>query len=98
MLDSGLAAVLIGIGLVQYGMAVPKLVSTDVESSLRHRIESGEWRQSRRLPNERDLAAQYGVARNTVRAAIDRIALDGSLLREVGRGTFLRPTPNWFRS
>jgi len=74
-------------------MAVPKLVSTDVESSLRHRIESGEWRQSRRLPNERDLAAQYGVARNTVRAAIDRIALDGSLLREVGRGTFLRPAP-----
>lgn len=69
---------------------MPKLVSSDVEASLRDRIEAGEWRQSGRLPNERDLAAEYGVARNTVRAAIDRIALDGSLVREVGRGTFLR--------
>ncbi len=72
---------------------MPKLVSTDVELSLRQRIEAGEWRQSRRLPNERDLAADYGVARNTVRAAIDRIARDGSLVREAGRGTFLKAAP-----
>jgi DNA-binding FadR family transcriptional regulator len=69
--------------------AMPKLISSDIEQSLRWRITSGEWRQTRRLPNERALAAEYGVARNTVRAAVGRIVRDGVLTREVGRGTFL---------
>jgi DNA-binding FadR family transcriptional regulator len=42
------------------------------------------------LPNERELAAEYNVARNTVRSAIDKIAAEGTVTREVGRGTFLR--------
>ena len=84
---------IIGSALVHNGSDVPKLVSSEVETSLRHRIQSGEWRHAGRLPNERELATQYGVARNTVRAAIDRIAADGSLVREVGRGTFLKPAP-----
>ena len=70
---------------------MPKLVSSDVEASLRQRIAAGAWRLAGRLPNERELAAEYGVARNTVRAAIDRIAADGSLVREAGRGTFIKP-------
>lgn len=70
---------------------MPKLVAGDVARSLRRRIVSGEWSETRRLPNERELAAEYNVARNTVRSAIDKIAADGSVTREVGRGTFLRP-------
>jgi len=70
---------------------MPKLVAAEVEHSLRNRIQSGEWSDTRRLPNERDLASEYNVARNTVRSAIDKIAADGSVTREVGRGTFLRP-------
>jgi DNA-binding FadR family transcriptional regulator len=70
---------------------MPKLVAAEVEQSLRRRIESGEWSDTRRLPNERELAAQYNVARNTVRSAIDKIAANGAVTREVGRGTFLRP-------
>jgi DNA-binding FadR family transcriptional regulator len=70
---------------------MPKLVAAEVEQSLRRRIESGEWSDTRRLPNERQLAAEYNVARNTVRSAIDKIAANGAVTREVGRGTFLRP-------
>jgi DNA-binding FadR family transcriptional regulator len=69
---------------------MPKAVANEVEQSLRKRIDAGEWSATRRLPNERDLASQYSVARNTVRSAIDKIAADGSVTREVGRGTFLR--------
>jgi DNA-binding FadR family transcriptional regulator len=69
---------------------MPKLVAREIEQSLRHRIKSGEWNSTRRLPNERELAAEYKVARNTMRSAIDRVAADGSVTREVGRGTFLR--------
>src|SRR5262245_19644974 len=68
---------------------MPKLIASNLEQSLRRRIASGEWGQTRRLPNERELATEYGVARNTVRAAVARIVRDGVLTREVGRGTFL---------
>jgi DNA-binding FadR family transcriptional regulator len=69
---------------------MPKALATDIAKSLRSRIESGEWTISRRLPNERELAAEYKVARNTLRRAMDRIVSDGTVTREVGRGTFLR--------
>jgi DNA-binding FadR family transcriptional regulator len=69
---------------------MPKLIASEIERSLRLRIESGEWNSTRQLPNERELAAEYNVARNTVRSAIEKIAADGSVTREVGRGTFLR--------
>jgi DNA-binding FadR family transcriptional regulator len=69
---------------------MPKYVAADLAHSLRQRIDSGEWNDSRRLPNERDLAAEYSVARNTLRSAIDKIAADGAVVRQVGRGTFLR--------
>ncbi len=73
---------------------MPKRVSNDIEMSLRQRIEAGEWSESFRLPNERSLANEYGVARNTVRAAMERIGADGGLRREVGRGTFLQRSPD----
>ncbi len=69
---------------------MPKRAAAEVEMSLRQRLAAGEWRVSRRLPNERDLAQHYGVARNTVRSALDAIVAEGALVREVGRGTFLR--------
>ena len=68
---------------------MPKQAAHDVEHSLRRRIERGEWRHTKRLPNERELATEYGVARNTIRAAIGRIVEEGALSRQVGRGTFL---------
>jgi DNA-binding FadR family transcriptional regulator len=69
---------------------MPKLVAAEVAQSLRQRIDSGEWSDTGRLPNERVLAGQYKVARNTLRSAIDKVAADGSVTRQVGRGTFLR--------
>ncbi|MFO1037932.1 MAG: FCD domain-containing protein [Geminicoccaceae bacterium] len=68
---------------------MPKRVAADIAVSLRERIQNGEWRAASRLPTERDLARSYGVARNTVRRAIETVASEGLLSREVGRGTFL---------
>ena len=69
---------------------MPKYVAAEIANSLRERIELGEWSDTLRLPNERELAADYGVARNTLRSAIDQVAADGTVTRQVGRGTFLR--------
>jgi DNA-binding FadR family transcriptional regulator len=68
---------------------LPKTVATNIEQSLRQRIAAGEWSASGRLPPERDLAAEYGVARNTLRRAIQAITDHGLLERHIGRGTFL---------
>jgi DNA-binding FadR family transcriptional regulator len=68
---------------------LPKVVATAIEGSLRKRIAAGEWSATGRLPAERELATQYGVARNTVRRAVEAIAHDGTVERHVGRGTFV---------
>jgi DNA-binding FadR family transcriptional regulator len=68
---------------------MPKLVANEIATTLRQRIDAGEWRANGRMPPERDLALQFGVARNTVRRAVGLLEGDGMVVRQVGRGTFL---------
>lgn len=44
-----------------------------------------------RLPPERELAAQMGVARQTLRRALDELEGEGLLARRQGAGTFVNP-------
>ncbi|MCX2970167.1 MULTISPECIES: GntR family transcriptional regulator [Streptomyces] len=43
------------------------------------------------LPNERELAARYGVARATLRQALEQLELEGRLQRRRGVGTTVAP-------
>ncbi|GHF58648.1 GntR family transcriptional regulator [Streptomyces thermodiastaticus] len=43
------------------------------------------------LPNERELAARFGVARATLRQALEQLELEGRLLRRRGVGTTVAP-------
>lgn len=67
--------------------------SDDLALRLRARIEDGAWAGGGRMPTERALAAEFAVARNTVRRALDRLEREGSVVRHVGRGTYVRPEP-----
>ena len=60
----------------------------DMAGDIARKIEKGEWPDGFRLPPERELAASYGLARNTVRRALDQ--LDDRVVRLVGRGTYVR--------
>ena len=60
-----------------------------IKHSLLTRMAQGEWSDGRRLPAERDLAVEYGAARNTVRKALDAIGAEGRVTRTVGQGTFM---------
>lgn len=49
-------------------------VGEQIHASLRRAILEGVLRPGDRLPSGRDLAAQLGVARGTIRTAYDRLA------------------------
>ncbi len=62
-----------------------EVVMRKIETSLL----DGSWPAGARLPAERVLAEQYGVARNTVREAIQRLAARGLLQSRRGAGVFV---------
>ncbi|HTV80529.1 MAG TPA: FCD domain-containing protein [Steroidobacteraceae bacterium] len=64
-------------------------MADEIAETLRQRAAAGEWGDDLRLPAERDLAVEFGVARNTIRLALGRLEEAGALVRQVGRGTFL---------
>ncbi len=66
--------------------------SRAIAEDLRHQIESGELAPGAQLPSERELATQYGTARNTAREAIRLLSDAGLVIAEQGRGSFVRPT------
>ena len=55
----------------------------------RRAIETRRWRPGQRIPTERDLSAEFGLARNTVRRALKILEDEGAIVRDVGRGTFV---------
>jgi GntR family transcriptional regulator len=61
-----------------------------LESRLADRIRSGEWSAGDQIHTEDQLIEHYGVSRVTVRQALARLVDRGLLIRERGRGTFVR--------
>jgi len=57
--------------------------------SLREAIDTGRWKPGERIPTERALSDHYGVARNTIRRALQQLEDAGRIVRHVGRGTFV---------
>jgi len=56
---------------------------------VRDRIADGTWSGGDRLPTERALVSQFGIARNTLRKVMDQLEQEGVITRHVGRGTFV---------
>lgn len=68
----------------------PDLIYMQVADHIEARIEQGELSPGQRLPSERDLAEEYGVAYMTIRRAIRELREQRGLVRSVhGKGTFV---------
>ena len=60
-----------------------------LQRALRDAIQSGKLSPDDALPSERQLAAELGISRITVRKAIDGLADEGLLVRRQGSGNFV---------
>lgn len=67
--------------------------SSDLQRLLRAMIERGTYRTGDQLPAERVLADEYGVARGTVREALNRLADAGLVAIRRGSGTYVTYQP-----
>lgn len=64
-------------------------VYIQIHNQLRENIEGGKWQVGEKIPAERELAAEFGVSRMTLRQAIQTLVDEGVLERRVGSGTFV---------
>jgi GntR family transcriptional regulator len=69
----------------------PKLVYVQVADHIAGRIASGDLAPGVKLPAERDMAEQYGVAYETVRRATALLRERGLIVTIIGRGTYVAP-------
>lgn len=71
--------------------AVPRYLQ--IADLLRKRIARGVWLQGEKVPSLETLMEEFGVARVTVRQAVELLSREGLLLAQRGKGTFVTSTP-----
>ena len=71
----------------------PSYVYMDVADAVAGQIADGKLPAGSRLPGERDLAAEHGVAVGTVRRAVAELRERGLVVTLPGKGTYVRAVP-----
>ena len=64
-----------------------KPLHLQAEEILRRLIEENDYKNGKRLPSETDMSKQLTISRNTVRQAINKLVIEGLLIRRKGVGT-----------
>lgn len=60
-----------------------------LRDALLARVAAGEWKAGSIIPNEGELAREFGVSAGTMRKALDLLEAERVLTRRQGRGTFV---------
>ena len=70
--------------------SAPVYVYVQLADHLQKRIEEGDLRATSRLPGERALGEQYGVALGTVRRAVEELRDRKVVVTLPSKGTFIK--------
>ena len=54
---------------------------------IRGNIDNGTFQPGSKIPSEKELAQKFGYSRQTVRYSIGKLAAEGILIKEQGKGT-----------
>jgi DNA-binding FadR family transcriptional regulator len=73
-------------------------VTEDIIDSIGEQIVKGHYQPGEKLPNERDLAEHFGVARGRIREALRGLAMSGLVEIKRGNGTFVKHPDAWVDS
>lgn len=60
-----------------------------LEDLIREQINNGTLSPGDRIPSESEFSKTHGISRMTVRRALDRLAMEGLLVRKQGKGAFV---------
>jgi len=71
----------------------PRAVWQQVKRHVLGEIRTGRWRAGDRIASEHELVRELGVARMTVRRALDDLTREGLLVRRAGVGAFVAGEP-----
>lgn len=76
---------------LEFSDASPRYLQ--IADLMRQRIARGQWPLGDKLPSLETLVEEFGVARLTVRQAVDLLAREGLVSPQQGRGTFVTAVP-----
>jgi GntR family transcriptional regulator len=76
---------------LSFSDAAPRYLQ--IADLMRQRIARGQWPLGEKLPSLEALVEEFGVARVTVRQAMELLARDGLVSPQQGRGTFVTALP-----
>jgi GntR family transcriptional regulator len=73
-------------------MTTPKALPRyrQIKQALAELLREGKWRHGQAIPSEPLLAQRFGASIGTVRKAIDELVAENIVVREQGRGTFVK--------
>ncbi|MFG1685413.1 GntR family transcriptional regulator [Nonomuraea sp. NPDC049269] len=80
-------------------MTVDQLDPTPIYEQLagiiREKIKAGGLAERQLVPSESSLQQEHGIARGSVRRAMELLREEGWVVTIQGRGTFVAPRGNW---
>jgi DNA-binding transcriptional regulator YhcF (GntR family) len=68
----------------------PRTPSQQIAAALRAEIKTGKFAPGEKLPSQHDLVERFGVARETIKAALRKLQEERLIVTRQGSGTFVR--------
>jgi GntR family transcriptional regulator len=62
----------------------------EIALEIQHKINNGEYLPNDQLPLEKEMCVQYSVSRITIKKAMDKLVMSGSVVKRRGSGTFVK--------